>query len=382
MSAKKRAREVSVGVTLTLALVILAALILLLGQESKMFRPRIGFVTTVPSSVGLKSGSPVLMGGVQIGTVQQVRLVPDPKAKGIALRLSVDRAFAERIRHDSIASVGYITLLSGEKFVNISPGDPAQPALQDGAEIPRDNSETLLETGQNLAENLASVTGHLKEMLERIERGEGLVGQIVKSKDPYFGEDTFRKMGDVFDRTDTIVRRIEQGDGLVGRLINDRDYAHETLDSVRSAAGRLDRVLEQIEKNHGAVGDLLREDGKAKALIADMRDASASLRAVAARLGSTTGLFGRLLNDTEYSEAAARDFRSITTSLSSILGKIDRGEGTAGALVNDPSVYMGLQDIVAGIKDSRFAKKTLQHYGDKGAKMSTGSGAQGAPPPK
>lgn len=362
------AREISVGVTLTLALVILAALILLLGQESRIFSSRNTYTTTVTSSIGLKVGSPVVMGGVQIGAVGDVSLKEDPRSQGITLSLSVDRAYAGRIRGGSIASVGYITLLSGEKYVNISPGDPAQPEFPNGAAIAQDTSVTLFETGQSAAENLAAVTGQLREILAGINNGDGLIGQIVKGRDPYFGKQTIERIDATFAKTSRVLDLVERGDGTVGRLIADRDYARETLGSVKSAAGRLDRVLEMVESRQGAVGDLLRDDGKAHQLLADLRDASSSLKTVSVRLESKSGLIGRLLNDDEYSEAVARDLRSASASLSSILAKIDRGEGSAGAFINNRSVYEGLEDIVTGLRGSSLAKRTLRHYGKKGAR--------------
>ena len=380
MRNTSRTQEMTVGITLMLALVILAALILLLGKDSALFRPRYTYTTTVANSIGLKGGSPVVMAGVQIGTLNTVSLNQDPQTQGITLSLSVDRAYAERVRGGSIASVGYITFLSGEKFVAISSGDPDKPALPDGSRIPPDTSETLLEKGQNVAENLGAVASQLREVLDTINSGGGLIGRLVKADDPYFGKEAIDRIGGTFEKTERILARVEEGQSTVGTLLLNRDYARETLGSVKSAAGRLDRVLEMIEKNQGALGDLLREDGKGKEVVADLKEASTSLKSVASKLESRTGLLGRLLNDTEYSEAVAADFRTITKSLSSILTKVDKGEGTAGALINNPAVYQGLEDIVSGIQKSSLAKRAVRHYGAKGAKDRVGS--SGEPPPK
>ena len=100
-----RTRELTVGITLTLALVIFAALVLLLGREKRIFHAKSSFMTTIANSLGLKPGSPVVMGGVQVGTVSSVSLPADVHQQGIELILSVDRAYEGRIRVGSIASV-------------------------------------------------------------------------------------------------------------------------------------------------------------------------------------------------------------------------------------------------------------------------------------
>lgn len=376
-------REITVGTTLMLALVILAALILILGKESP-FSKRQVYTTSVTNSLGLKSGSPVLMGGVQIGTVTGIALPGELGKLGIEVELDVDSRFRDRIREGSTSSVGYITLLSGEKFINISPGDPSLPPLSAGANIPPDTTVTLLETGQNVAENLARVTTDVGDMVEEINRGEGLVGRLVKDRE--FGKQVSDKLLVTLDRMNNVMERIEKGKGTVGRLVSDDQYADQTLGSVKSAAARLDRVLDTIETKKGAIGELIQEDGEGKKLLVDLREAAAALKGSAARLQSTKGLVGRLLNDEAYSEAIAADLHRISASLSSIAGKLDKGEGTLGALINDPSIYQALKDITTGIRGSGTARFLLRHYGKKGVKESSKTKptapAPPAPPPE
>jgi phospholipid/cholesterol/gamma-HCH transport system substrate-binding protein len=371
-------REITVGTTLMLALVILAALILILGKESP-FSARQVFTTSVTNSQGLKTGSPVLMDGVQIGTVEGIALPKEVGKSGIELELGVDRKYRERIREGSVASVGYITLLSGEKFINISPGDPERGVLPAGSAIPPDTSTTLLETGQNVAENLARVTSDVGDLVEEVNRGEGLVGRLVKDRE--FGQQVSDKLLVTLDRMNNVMDRIERGQGTVGRLVSDDQYATETLGSVKSAAARLDRVLDTIETKKGAIGELIREDGEGKKILEDLRETANSLKVSAAKLESEKGLIGRLLNDEAYSEAVASDLHRISSSLASIAEKIDKGEGTLGALINDPTVYQALKDITTGIRASGTARFILRHYGKKGVDEANKAKPAAPPPP-
>src|SRR5262245_51775064 len=370
------AREITVGTTIMLALAIVAALILILGKESP-FSARQVFTTSVTNSQGLKTGSPVLMDGVQIGTVEGIALPRELGKSGIELELGVDAKYRERIREGSVASVGYITLLSGEKFINISPGDPEKGVLPAGSEIPPDTSTTLLETGQNVAENLARVTSDFGDMIEEINRGEGLIGRLVRDRE--FGQQVSDKLLVTLDRMNNVMDRVERGQGTVGRLVSDDQYATETLGSVKSAAARLDRVLDTIETQPGALGELIQENGEGTKILADLRESAASVKAATAKLESEKGLVGRLLNDEAYSESVAADLHRISASLASIAEKIDKGEGTLGALINDPSVYQALKDITTGIRSSGTAKFLLRHYGKKGVAAAE-KGKPSAPP--
>lgn len=377
MKREGKARELTVGITLTLALVVFASLVLLLGREKRLFHAKHDYETTVSNSLGLKAGSPVVMGGVQIGTVTSVELPHDVGGSGIEVKMSVDRGYGDRIRIGSIASVGYITLLSGEKYIGISPGDPEKSILPDGALIPPDTSSTLLETGQNVAENLAKVTNDMRELLEGVNKGEGLIGRLLKDHDPYLGQQVLEGARTTIERMNTLVERVDKGEGTVGRLLSDRQYADDTLGSIKSAAARLDRVLDLVETKKGAAGELVQENGEGKQIIAELHTAVTSLKTTAGRLEANTGIVGRLLNDQDYSEQIARDLHTISSSLASIMEKIDKGEGSLGAFINDPSIAQGVQDIVGGIRRSKTAKFLLRHYGKKGAKE-----AAKEPPPR
>jgi hypothetical protein len=49
-----------------------------------------------------------------------------------------------------------------------------------------------------------------------------------------------------------------------------------------------------------------------------------------------------------------------------ITDKVNRGVGTLGALVNERTVHDGLEDVIAGVNDSKFARWLLRHYQKNG----------------
>ncbi len=71
-----------------------------------------------------------------------------------------------------------------------------------------------------------------------------------------------------------------------------------------------------------------------------------------------------------YSEKLAADFQTLLANLAEVSAKINRGEGTLGALVNERTLYDGMEDVVAGVNDSKFARWLMRHYQKKGIKTS------------
>ena len=68
--------EMKVGIFVTIALLILATLILQQSWGVNWFSKSVKAVTYLPDVGGLKSGAPVWLAGIEIGRVRKVTIVP------------------------------------------------------------------------------------------------------------------------------------------------------------------------------------------------------------------------------------------------------------------------------------------------------------------
>jgi len=171
--AKRRVRDLSVGVMFALALIILALTIMAVGGESRLFVQKSYYSVIFPNAEGLRVGSPVKMAGVQVGTVTDVSLSTDPEKSGIQVEVGVDRAYAERVREDSRAALRILQLLSGEKFVEIIPGSPQSARKEQNRLIEPIQDPEILEQAAITAENMNDITISLKNILNAMENEEG-----------------------------------------------------------------------------------------------------------------------------------------------------------------------------------------------------------------
>lgn len=365
---RRRARDLSVGAFAALGLLVLAVGIMAIGGESRIFSPKARYRVVFPSTEGLRVGSPVMMAGVTVGTVADIRLPTDPEAKGIEVVVGVDKAYAPRVRRGSDSALRYLAWLSGEKYVELSPGDPAEPELPAGAVIPSRTETEIFERGADIADNLNEITVALRDILAPLQRGEGLFGELLKN--PEFGKEGIAHAEAALANIEDITARIRRGEGLGGRLVADRQLAARA-DDLSRAISTLSSLLEAVGRGEGALGALLEKNGAGEKAVADLREASASLRRVAGRLESKEGLVGRLLNDVEYSDEIASRLRATLEDLSEIAGKINRGEGTLGALVNERTLYESAEQFMAGVNDSKFARWLWRRYQKKGIRSRT-----------
>jgi phospholipid/cholesterol/gamma-HCH transport system substrate-binding protein len=360
--AKRPARDVTVGAVFALALIILALTVMVVGGDSGLWFERAEFRIVFPDATGLRVGAPVRMAGVQIGTVSGILLPTDPTESGIEVRVAIVTEYAERVRADSTAALRILQFLTAEKYLEITPGSPAREPLASGSTIPRLVEVGVVERGEEIAESLVEVAASLKNILGPLERGEGLLGRLLQ--DPEFGEGGVASLQSTLANLSRVTGDVVAGKGTLGRLLYDEQLAAK-LDGLGRAVDDVAGIARALSKHEGALGALLAEGGSAEQALTDLGEAAASLRRIASRLEDEDGLVGRLASDREYSEALADDLAAALRNAAEITRKIESGEGTFGALVNDPGLYEGVEDFVAGVNDSKFARWLARRYRKK-----------------
>jgi len=364
--ARRRTQDVTVGALVALALLVLAVAIMAVGGESKLFASKAVYKVVFPTVDGLVEGSAVKMAGVQVGTVSAVRLSADPAQSGIEIEIGIDETYARRVREDSRAKLRILQFLTGEKFVEITPGSSEFPVLPEGSLIEPVQDPELLKQAEVAAENINEITVSLKNILATLESGEGLIGQMIN--DPEFGQEGLAALKGSFQNLQLLTTDLLAGKGFVGRLLRDDAFAAR-LDDLGRAIESVSTLLTSIKLDEGAVGALLEPGGVGEVAIEDLRQASASLKVVAWRLENGHGLLGKLLEETSYEGDLAQDLGSALANLAEITGKINRGEGTLGALVNERVLHDGAEEVIAGVNDSKFARWVLRHYQKRGIEL-------------
>jgi len=115
---------------LALVLVGIAALALLTRLPSR--ERRIHVTVYFGNSMGLKPGAPVRQAGVDIGTIQSIRLRPERKEEPVEAKLLLSTAYEMRIPNDSVVRLTTAGVL-GETFADVDSRSAKGPPVHDGA---------------------------------------------------------------------------------------------------------------------------------------------------------------------------------------------------------------------------------------------------------
>ena len=345
-----------------------------IGSEQKIFSRKNEYKVRLDNVTGLAEGNPVKISGVTVGVIKDITLPFDPKMRDVDIQLMVDRKYADRIRTDSRARMKKLGLLAGDSYIDISPGSPKFDALEPGAMIPaarQTNVDQLISSGEDLVDNFVQISYSLKNVLGRIDRGEGLIGELTTTPE------TKQRITDTFlttlNKTNAILGHVESGKGLVGRLVYDDAYATSLTGSIQESARSLQTLVANVEgslkSGQGMIPALLSDpEGKKKVfeLVDNLKTTSSNLAAISASYQSGQGLVPRLMNDKQYGDQALNEFTGLLHQLNDTVAKLNRGEGTAGKLVNDPSVYESVNDILIGINESKLLRWLIRNRQQSG----------------
>src|SRR5689334_1168747 len=124
MAVQQREKTIRVGALVTSAAVVLMVFLFFIGSEQKVFSRKNEYKVKFPDAAGLAEGNPVKISGVTVGVVRDIYLPRDPKQRDVDITLMVDRKYSDRIRQDSRARTKKLGLLSGDAYIDISPGSP------------------------------------------------------------------------------------------------------------------------------------------------------------------------------------------------------------------------------------------------------------------
>jgi phospholipid/cholesterol/gamma-HCH transport system substrate-binding protein len=321
MTTNTRGQAIRVGVFLAVALGLFMTGLMLIGEGENWLERKVRYAIHFPRTTGLMVGAPVALVGVNVGSVVDIDFPSDPAMDFIRVVIEVKRTVADRIREDSLAAIQTQGVL-GDKYIEISAGSPTSPPRAAGTVLPQVdpvNYEAVLGRSGDIVTNVVELTASLRAILQAIDRGEGLIGAVVRNRER--GELTFEQI-------------------------------QATITNLAAVTAHAERILAAVEDGEGLLGVLLRDTTRAEAIVARLARATDNFERFTERLNSSAGLLPRLIEDPVLGDRVLANMDATTTDLAEITGKIRRGEGSLGALINDPRLYDETTALVRGTRTS------------------------------
>lgn len=278
----KYSNELKVGAAL-----LLAAIAALLGvrffQDIPLFGDSYILNARFEEAGGLSSGNAVRLKGVNIGSVESVRL--DQQAQRVNARLRIEGDI--KIPEGSHAQVSGFSGLGGVR-ISIIPGPRENPPLQPGATLPSPPKGSTLD---RLTEQAPAIASKADSLLSNTNM-------------------TMAEVSEQFRNPESDLRR--------------------TLASLRAFTEDLESVTDAEKEN-------------IRVLLQNLRQISSDVEAFTSENGDSLDVAVRRLNQSlDRLNRGLTSFERTSAALDTITTKLNQGHGTAGRLLNDPGLYMKL----------------------------------------
>jgi phospholipid/cholesterol/gamma-HCH transport system substrate-binding protein len=357
MASKKGVGQtIRTGIFVVFGFLVFVGALFVLGARKQLFSEMYKISATYTDVAGLQEGAFVRIAGINVGSVAKIDL-PGAGVDRVRVTFKIRGDARHLIRKGSKAIIDTEGLL-GSMIVIITQGSPDSAIVLAGEAIPGQSPIEMRRFSQNIDRVLgnldlvlvggADVLHTSREILDKVNRGEGSIGALVNSSTLH----------------DTVIFTV----GQIRRLLATADGTLRGVQgSVASVAGSVDRTLQ----HYSAAADTLRDVGS------EFRLAGRNTNAIIRDLQMGKGTLGRLMTDDsayvalnrtlassdsmvhhgseaigEISRAAgaiAQSAEQTRVTIDRVSQNVMRGQGTVGRLLNDDSIYVKLDRVLANL---------------------------------
>ena len=311
--------ELKIGLVTVFAIVMSMVTIFLLSGEGGFFWQRYSVKTIFSNVAGLKSGAPVRVAGVEVGSVSAVNLRGDQ----VEVVMELNRDYQPQVTTTSQASIGSVSLL-GEAAVDITASSAGTPIPEWGYVPSGPAAGSFTEVATKATEGIEELTVLLRD----IRGGRGTVGRL------FTDDGLYQEMTAMVSAAERVVQNVNAGRGTLGRLANDPAAAR----ALESSLQNFETVTARVRSGEGSLGKFLNDDALARSLTST----TTNLDTITGRISRGEGTLGQLVNERQLYDR----LNSMTERLDKVMAGLQQGEGTAGQLLTDRQLYENMNGAV------------------------------------
>jgi phospholipid/cholesterol/gamma-HCH transport system substrate-binding protein len=302
--------QIRVAGIILVALAVLALAAYKLGEAANLFTRRYELVLYLPNANGLRQGGSVTLAGQLVGTVKEIEFLPVDfdTTRNLRVVARIDRSLRDQIRRDSEARLRTMGLL-GDKVLDISPGTPGFPVLEQGDTIRVATAldyEAVLAKAAGAVDDVVLLSRDLRTITNGLARGQGTMGQLLTNRAMY------DQLTSAMARANALFANLQNPNGTLGRMLHDPTLYNRLTNTVAS----LDSTLTAINSSQGSLGRLLRDT----TLYASLTGIAQGADSLMTMLTNEQGTLGRMMTD----QTLYDQLNKLTSDLSAVLADVRR----------------------------------------------------------
>jgi phospholipid/cholesterol/gamma-HCH transport system substrate-binding protein len=284
MESHSQKYKVRLGLFVAGGLALFVLAIFIIGKQKNLFNPVFKLTTTFYNVSGLQVGNNIRFSGINVGTVDNIRIINDST---VMVEMLIRKEVHQFIKSDCEVAIGSEGLI-GDRLLIISQGSSEAPLAKEGQALASGEPvemDDIVASFQVSAKHTEVVTQQLAEVMLKVNSGRGTLGRLIH--DTIIAEDinqtivNFKNSSNGLEATiadtkkdvsaimasfqvtagnaevstqqlEDIMVSINGGNGIIGRLIYDTASAEnidQTIINLKSSSKSLDENMEALKHN-------------------------------------------------------------------------------------------------------------------------------------
>lgn len=173
-------QKLKLGIYTFIGVLILVLAIFFIGKSKSLFNTTFNVYGIFKNVNGLQVGNNVRFAGINIGVIQNIRIVSDT---AVRVDLTLNKDVQKFLRKDVKAAIGSDGLM-GDKLIVINPGTEGTGELNNGERVNTVNPidvDKIIGRVTRVADNAEVLTSNLSEIVYKINHGKGSIGKLLSS---------------------------------------------------------------------------------------------------------------------------------------------------------------------------------------------------------
>jgi phospholipid/cholesterol/gamma-HCH transport system substrate-binding protein len=178
---KDSINKIKLGIFISLGIAVFILGIYFIGERQQLFRSSFRISGIFKDVGGLQAGSNVRFSGINVGTVDNIKIVSDTSVR---VEVLIDENTRKFIKKDAVASIGSDGLM-GNKILIIAPGTGGKMEIENNdtvATVQPINMDDIMISLKKTIDNTSHITGDLSRITGTIQSGNGTIGRLLMDK--------------------------------------------------------------------------------------------------------------------------------------------------------------------------------------------------------
>ncbi|MDY0199593.1 MAG: MlaD family protein [Tenuifilaceae bacterium] len=254
------------------ALFVLA--IFIIGKQQNLFNPIIRLSANFRNVSGLQVGNNVRFTGINVGTVDNIKIINDST---VLVDMLIRKDVQQFIKSDCVVAVGSEGLI-GDRLLVISQGSTDAPTAKDGQKLASKEpveTDAILASLQTTSVNVEVISLQLAEIMININSGQGTLGRLIQ--DSTIAENINQMIVNLKSSSEGLDETLD----VAGKnIVIFMESLQKTAAKTEVASNQLGEIMVKINSGQGTLGMLIQDtttSGHLTETIVNLKESSQGL---------------------------------------------------------------------------------------------------------